>query len=103
MENLESQKAVETILKKTEFLSHFSFDIRPYLRVTTYKRGEYIIRNTDLLTRVLYLEHGTAKLYGFHENGRQTLISFFTPPSFFGVPELFEESKRPFPIVAQTD
>lgn len=39
MENLESQKAVETILKKTEFLSHFSFDIRPYLRVTTYKRG----------------------------------------------------------------
>lgn len=103
MRNSESPRAVDNILKSSDFLSHFSFDIRPYLRVVTYGRGEYIIRDTDHLTRVLYLERGTAKLYGIHKNGRQSLINFFTPPAFFGVPELFEENKRPFPIVAQTE
>lgn len=102
MQNNESRSDIDKILKDSDFLSHFSFDIRPYLRVVTYKKGEYIIRDTDHLTRVLYLETGTAKLYGIHKNGRQSLINFFTPPAFFGVPELFEENKKPFPIVAQT-
>ncbi|HIZ79028.1 MAG TPA: cyclic nucleotide-binding domain-containing protein [Candidatus Lachnoclostridium stercorigallinarum] len=103
MKNTESRKAIDKILKDSGFLSHFSFDIRPYLRVVDYKKGEYITRDTDPLTRVLYLERGTAKLYGIHKNGRQSLINYFTPPAFFGVPELFEENKRPFPIVAQTE
>lgn len=102
MKSTKSPEATDRILKENGFLLHFSFDIRPYLRVTEYEKGEYIIRNTDQLTRILYLVRGTAKLYGFHKNGRQSLINFFTPPSFFGVPELFEENKRPFPIVAQT-
>ena len=102
MQNNESRSDIDKILKDSDFLSHFSFDIRPYLRVVTYKKGEYIIRDTDHLTRVLYLETGTAKLYGIHKNGRQSLINFFTPPAFFGVPELFEENKRPYPLVAQT-
>ncbi len=102
MKQLNSQATIEEILKDSRFLLHFSFDIRPYIRITEYHKGEYIIRNTDQLTRILYLVSGTAKLYGFHKNGRQSLINFFTPPSFFGVPELFEENKRPFPLVAQT-
>lgn len=103
MKQLSNQETIENILRNHGFLLHFSFDIRPYIRVTEYHKGEYVIRNTDQLTRILYLTKGTAKLYGFHKNGRQSLISFFTPPSFFGVPELFEENKRPFPLVAQTD
>lgn len=102
MKSAESPAVTERVLKETGFPLQFSFDIRPYVRVTEYDKGEYIIRNTDQLTRVLYLVKGTAKLYGFHKNGRQSLINFFTPTSFFGVPELFEENKRPFPLVAQT-
>ena len=71
MQNNESRSDIDKILKDSDFLSHFSFDIRPYLRVVTYKKGEYIIRDTDHLSRVLYLETGTAKLYGIHKNGRQ--------------------------------
>lgn len=103
MKYAKNAAAANTILKKHSFDSHFSFDIRPYIHVTEYQKGEYIIRNTDRLTRVLYLTEGTAKLYGFHENGRQSLINFFTPPSFFGIPELFEKKKRPYPLVAQTN
>ena len=102
MRHLHNKAAIEPILEESGFLLRFSFDIRPYLRIVEYRRGEYIIRNTSQLTRILYLARGTAKLYGFHKNGRQSLINFFTPPSFFGVPELFEENKRPFPLVAQT-
>lgn len=99
MKNAESPAVTDRILKEHDFDSHFSFDIRPHIRVTEYEKGEYIIRNTDQLTRILYLVQGTAKLYGFHKNGRQSLINFFTPFSLFGVPELFEENKRPYPLV----
>ena len=102
MKSAESTAVTDRVLKEHEFESHFSFDIRPHIRVTEYEKGEYIIRNTDQLTRILYLVSGTAKLYGFHKNGRQSLINFFTPFSLFGVPELFEENKRPYPLVAQT-
>ena len=102
MKHLSNSSDIEHILEEHKFLLYFSFDIRPYIRITEYHKGEYIIRDMDHLTRMLYLVKGTAKLYGFHKNGRQSLINFFTPPSFFGVPELFEMNKRPFPIVAQT-
>ena len=84
MKNAESPAVTDRILKEHDFDSHFSFDIRPHIRVTEYEKGEYIIRNTDQLTRILYLVQGTAKLYGFHKNGRQSLINFFTPFSLFG-------------------
>ena len=102
MKTIETAELKEKILKEHHFTEHFSFDIHPYVRITEYEKGEYIIRNTDQLTRILYLIKGTAKLYGFHKNGKQSLINFFTPSSLFGVPELFEDSKRPFPLVAQT-
>jgi len=90
------------ILEESGFFSQFSFDIRPYARVREYEKDESIIVSTSNLTRILYLIKGTAKLYSQHQNGRQSLINFFTPPSFLGVPELFEESKQPYPLVAQT-
>lgn len=102
MKYVESDSVVKGILAQQDFLSGFSFDITPYVRVADYGREEYIIENTGELTRVLYLVSGTAKLYRFHKNGRLSLISFFTPPSVFGIPELFEEGKRPFPLIAQT-
>ena len=82
-------------------MSHFSVPIRSYIRITEYEKNEYIIRNTGQLKWLHYLINGTAKLYGVHKNGKQSLINFFTPGSLFGVPELFEENKRPFPLVAE--
>lgn len=76
MKNAESPAVTDRILKEHDFDSHFSFDIRPHIRVTEYEKGEYIIRNTDQLTRILYLVQGTAKLYGFHKTaGSRSLIS----------------------------
>lgn len=89
-------------LKNKEFLSCFSFDILPYVRVVSYEKKESIFRSNETLTRLLYLEEGTAKLYGFHRNGRRSLINFFTPPCVLGGTELFNQNKAPFPLVAQT-
>ena len=68
MKSAESTAVTDRVLKEHEFESHFSFDIRPHVRVTEYEKGEYIIRNTDQLTRILYLVQGTAKLYGFRRS-----------------------------------
>ena len=67
MKSAENTAVTDRVLKEHEFESHFSFDIRPHVRVTEYEKGEYIIRNTDQLTRILYLVQGTAKLYVFHK------------------------------------
>ncbi len=100
MKYIYNQTMIQHILEEHKFLDHFSFDILPYIQIVEYDKGEYIIRPTDSLTHIFYLIKGTAKLYEFHKNGRQSLINFFTPPSFFGIPEFFELNKRPFPLVA---
>lgn len=92
----------DQLLEQSDFLNQFSFDISPYTHIREYEKDEQIIVSTSNLTRILYLIKGTAKLYGQHKNGHQSLINFFTPPAFLGVPELFEESKQPYPLVAQT-
>lgn len=102
MRCIRKTETIDKILNEYDFESHFSFSIRPYMRIVEYEKEEYIIRSTSQLTRILLLVRGTAKLYGIHPNGRQSLINFFTPTSFFGVPELFEEEKRPYPLIAQT-
>lgn len=102
MKYIHNRETIQNILQEHQFLLHFSFDIQPYIQITEYSKGEYIIRGTESLTHIYYLIKGTAKLYEFHKNGRQSLINFFTPPSFFGIPEFFELNKRPFPLVAHT-
>ena len=49
MKSAENTAVTDRVLKEHEFESHFSFDIRPHVRVTEYEKGEYIIRNTDQL------------------------------------------------------
>ena len=60
MKSAKSPEATDRILKENGFLLHFSFDIRPYLRVTEYEKGEYIIRNTDQLTRISSCQCGVS-------------------------------------------
>ena len=103
MNYIKDQLSISKILERSSFLSNFSFDVIPYLKIAVYQKGEYIIHDSEQLTRILYLERGTAKLYGIHKNGKQSLINFFKAPSFFGVPELFEVNKRPFPIIAHSE
>lgn len=102
MRILASENDSLVFLKNTDFVDWFSFDIIPYVRVTAYDKNEYMIQTHQPLTRLLFLQKGTAKLYGFHKNGRRSLINFFTPPCVLGGTELFDQEKNPFPLVAST-
>ncbi|NLI52713.1 MAG: transcriptional regulator YeiL [Clostridiales bacterium] len=92
----------EQILEKSRFASLFSFDVLPYVSVAQYDKNEYIIQSDEPLKRLCYLVGGTAKLYVFHKNGKQTLVNFFTPPCILGESELFDDTKQPFPLQALT-
>lgn len=102
MKTISNPARVATILHNSHFLDLFSFDIQPYIRVVEYEKNEYVIRSSGKLTRLCYLVEGTAKLYGVHKNGKQTLINFFWPPCILGDTELVFEDKLPFPLVART-
>ena len=97
MKSAENTAVTDKVLKEHEFESHFSFDIRPHVRVTEYEKGEYIIRNTDQLTRILYLVQGTAKLYGFHKNGRQSLINFLRRSASSAYRSCLRRTNAPIP------
>ena len=90
------------ILDESGFASLFSFDILPYVSVAQYEKNEYIIPGDASLNRLCYLVGGTAKLYVFHKNGKQTLVNFFTPPCILDESELFDSTKQPFPLQALT-
>lgn len=102
MKTISNPARVANTLKNSHYLDLFSFDARPYVRVVEYEKNEYVIRGNGPLTRLCYLVKGTAKLYGVHKNGKQTLINFFWPPCILGDTELVFEGKLPFPLVAQT-
>ena len=40
MKSAENTAVTDKVLKEHEFESHFSFDIRPHVRVTEYEKGE---------------------------------------------------------------
>ncbi|MBQ6427054.1 MAG: transcriptional regulator YeiL [Anaerolineaceae bacterium] len=102
MKEIKKQSLIQSYLDKSGFLNLFSFDVRPYIRLVEYSKNEHVINSDHLLTRLFYLIEGTAKLYGIHKNGKQSLIDFVVPPCVLGETELFNEGKHPSPLVALT-
>lgn len=102
MKTISNQTQIDFYLEKSKFPELFFFDILPYIRIAKYDKNEYVIRGDQPLTRLFYLVDGTAKLYGIHKNGKQSLIDYVTPPRMLGETELFDETKLPYPLVALT-
>jgi len=78
----------------------FSFDIKPYAKISKYKRNQLICREGDSLSDLIFLIEGNAKLFLTHENGKVTIIDFFQPPVLFGEMEFIGAQKLTNGIIA---
>ena len=85
----ESDK-LEEMIRRYHFCDFFSFDIRPYARLSVFEPGKLILREGQRVTRLYYLVEGRAKLFTTLKNGRVTLFNFYEVPSFLGDMELLD-------------
>ena len=76
-------------LKKTHFLSHFSFPIEDHVKLYRAEKGELIFEDYGTNDKILFLVSGRAKLCHTLENGERTLLAFSKAPELFGEMELF--------------
>lgn len=84
------------------FTSLFGFDIIPYLSIRKFESGDNIIKEGQAVPYLYYLVDGRAKFHLTEENGRISIIRFFTAPSFIGEMELLFDDGRVTEVTALT-
>jgi CRP-like cAMP-binding protein len=70
---------------------------------TTYKKGEVIIREGDLIKNFIYLKTGLVKLYRHAEQKREQIICFALPLDFVSLLSVFSEKKYNYSVAALED
>lgn len=62
----------------------FTEDMRIYMKLWKFNKGEHICRSDENITKLYFLASGKAKVYTILSNGKQLLLSFITPLELIG-------------------
>ena len=90
-------------LEKHGILDLFSTDIRPYLELHKFKRGEPITITGEPIKYFYFQVDGRSKIYKILMNGKSLLMKFFTPLEVIGEIEMIENIGANSNIDAVTD
>ena len=80
-------------IEKYPISKFFSFNIKPYINVYEFDKGEFIFHEQSFPDYLYYMVEGKAKLYITHKNGKISLIDFLTSPTFMGEIELLNAKR----------
>ena len=103
MRKIENEALKKELMEKTGYLGQFSCDVSEGTELWLVGAGEYIIRGGVRPEYLFYLCSGRAKLYTVMENGRVSLIDFFTAPCFIGEIELLRDDNEVMDVMAMED
>lgn len=70
------------------FSSLFSFDISPYVKDVSYKKGEAIFFPGDESEKLIYIYSGSSRCSFIYPDGRYALLDYAPAPAFYGELEL---------------
>ena len=85
------------------FLSLFSFDISPYVRDVSYKKGETIFFPGDESERLIYIYSGSSRCSFLYPDGRYAILDLAPSPAFYGELELLSIQQYKSFVEAVTD
>ncbi len=85
------------------FLSLFSFDISPYVRDVSYKKGETIFFPGDESEKLIYIYSGFSRCSFLYPDGRYALLDYAPSPAFYGELELLSIQQYKSFVEAVTD
>ncbi len=70
------------------FASLFSFDISPFVKDVSYKKGETIFFPGDESEKLIYIYTGSSRCSFIYPDGRCALLDYAPSPAFYGELEL---------------
>ena len=88
MQIIHNKQVIQKILNKSDFLSTFSFNAEPFVKLIHFDVDDEITKEGEIPEHLFYLVSGQAKLFLTLPNGKRTLIDFFNAPCFIGEMEL---------------
>lgn len=93
MQKYDNQKELKEIITRYELDTIFSKDMKPYMELITYKKNEYIIRESDDIKYLIFVLKGKAKVFTTLSNGKSLLLCFYEGFMMLGELEIIESKK----------
>jgi len=77
MLKIHNKKAMEEYVLKYNINDIFTEDMRPFMELLLFKKGEYICRDNEKLNYLFFFVDGKAKVYSTLSNGKSLLLCFY--------------------------
>ncbi|HWQ29374.1 MAG TPA: cyclic nucleotide-binding domain-containing protein [Negativicutes bacterium] len=84
MKRLNDRNLLESYVREFELDKMFQRDMRPYMNLMSFERGECICNTGDELEYFYFNVYGKLKVYTLMENGKSLLLRFNKPLSIVG-------------------
>lgn len=89
MVKINDPKIMNKFIEKYNILESFSMDIRPYMELMLFKKGEHICRDGEDINYLMFFVEGKAKVYLSLHNGKSLLLCFYHSLTMLGDVEVF--------------
>ena len=96
-------RKVDAHIKRYPVHQYFSADIKKYLELHTFKKGEFICEERKTPDHLFFILEGKVKLSLIHQDGNVTLVQYYEPGDILGELELLEMRQQSQAIQAVGD
>lgn len=83
-ERILDQRKIDNYVHKYNIDKIFSLDMREYMQLFKFNKGEYICKVQEKLEYLFFLVEGKAKVYTLLENGKSLLLCYYKPFKVIG-------------------
>jgi len=96
-------RKLDAYIKKHPVHRYFSVDVKKYLELHTFKKGEFICEERKTPDHLFFIIEGKVKLSLIHQDGNVTLVQYYEPGDILGELELLEMRQQSQSIQAVGD
>jgi CRP/FNR family putative post-exponential-phase nitrogen-starvation transcriptional regulator len=84
MKRIYNSQMIKRYIEKHGISEFFSKDIKPYMELFLFNRGDHICREGETLDYLFFLVEGKAKVYTSLSNGKSLLVCFYNSGKVIG-------------------
>ncbi|SHJ99916.1 Crp/Fnr family transcriptional regulator [Tepidibacter formicigenes] len=94
MIKIKNEKELNYYIEKYKLNNIFEKDIKKYMELHFFKKGEHIYRCDENINYFYFLVKGRAKVYTISKNGKALLLRFYKPCEIIGDIEIIQEIEK---------
>ena len=77
MEKIYNKKVLDKYISQYHMDQLFTKDMRPYMELFCYQKNEFIVRDSEKMSYLIFLVNGKAKVFTTLSNGKSLLLCFY--------------------------